>query len=272
MIEKAYETPDGRWLVTGPVASLKEDYDKEIFDAAGIMKGLEMHAKLGNHVDYEHQYRRTMSPAVIIGKRIDVGMVDGKPMMTTELYKGKPLAKEFWEHVQAGGEAGYSVEGICKSKVGNKIMQPEIHMVTLSVSPKGFDARVHPGGMPLATIAKALVDDMPLEGWIRDYTQSVSKAMKEEEKDAGGDDDKVCCPECGHKFTIQKAMTTGEGIVTTGAKLPGDASPIREQELMGADKNKCEDCGKEVKGKSKYCFQCAVKHHSGNSAEKEPTE
>lgn len=147
---KATETPEGDWIVYGSVASSKKDYDGEILESAGIRKGLEMFKKLGSQVDWEHQYHITKNPAHVIGKGVHITDVDGVPHLATKLFKSKPIAQELWRHLQDDGAAGYSIEGIVKArdpKDSKRILDTEIHRVTISMSPKGFDNRIR-AGMP----------------------------------------------------------------------------------------------------------------------------
>jgi len=203
---KAVEGDDGAWYFHGPVASLKKDYDEDILEKASIMPALEMHEKLGGHVDYDHLYSKTHNLDHIIGKR--AGVYDDPemgPCMVTRLFKSKPMAQAAWRHHQEGGVLGYSLVGhATKSPKGpNHKIVTEIQMVTIAPSPKGFDARLQ-SGYPdsLMGIAKAIASD---DGW-----EAVE--IPEEVK------------------PVEKAMTTGSGVVQSGDT--GGAT-LRGQELKG---------------------------------------
>ena len=160
-ISKATESADGKWLVSGPIASLDEDYDGDILEKAGIIKGLDMFKRLGSHVDWDHQYNKTKNVEYLIGKGIEIGEVDGVPWLTTELFKSKKKAQDLWQHLQDGGTAGYSLLGKAVKVVGEKprrILETQIHMMTIAPSPKGFGQTNVVIG-PLNQLAKSLVSE-----------------------------------------------------------------------------------------------------------------
>lgn len=226
---KSQETADGRWLVHGQVASSKEDYDGEVLEKAGVAKGLDMFKRLGAHVDYEHQYSRTKDPDVIIGKGVDITYIEGAPYLTTELYKSKPLAQKVWRHLQAGGAAGYSLEGRALArdpKNPKRVTETEIHRITISPSPKGYDNRLYLGAPSLQGLAKAIVeegiDGIPQADEIMDFT---------------------------------KSLTTGEGIVMEGER--GGAA-LRKQAL--AKKAEKASYDTEPESKSVRCPDCKCRY------------
>jgi len=244
---KHAEEKDGKWIVSGPIHDLAEDYDGETMEKSGILNGMKVHARLGGHVDYEHLYKRTHDPKVVIGKRLDVSEEDGKPWLTTELYKTKPLAKSFWDHIQAGGEAGYSIEGVATKrdpKNAKHILDTEIHMVTLTLSPKSFGSRVHAGAAPsLGAIAKALSDGGELAGLDTDWNPA--EDIEEIE-----------------------AQTVTTGATKTHSKTVSGAT-VEKAALRHAS-YKCPKCGKGM-----YCIHChraeSVKKSAG-SGDVEPTK
>jgi hypothetical protein len=190
---------DGKWLFNGPIGSLKEDYDRDKLERSDILKGIQMFWKLGRHIDFEHMYKKTLDLSYIIGQAqeiIDVGHV---PSMIGELFQhpGKPMAKAVWDHMEVGGECGLSLDGLASINPSTrKRVVSEIHMVTISPRPKGFDARIAPGRppiyqtlmakgldvspdvLPLYEFAKSLVDDMEmdhLDNWMTET--EMEKAM-----------------------------------------------------------------------------------------------
>lgn len=269
LIKSVEETSSGDWVVSGPVASLKEDYDGDIMERSGILKGLEMFRKLGSHIDYAHQYALTHDPDYLIGKGISTKDVDGVPWITVQLFKAKKLAKKVWDHLQAGGEMGFSIEGIAKARSGRRITETEIHRITIDPSPKGFDdaRKIRPGTIPDAMqLAKALVDGTYGQGSGEidpmDPLDPIDKASvphaHQRCKTCGG---KIYCIHCHRNAAgkplgetvekaievLDKAMTTGEGVVAAGSQE--SAAPLRKQELRKkvAKAGCCSECGKDEK-------------------------
>lgn len=228
LIKAHEETEDGRWLVSGPIHDLKEDYDEETLEKSGLLKGLDMFVRMGAHVDWEHQYARTRDPDYVIGKGIEIKEIDNVPWLTTMLYKGKALAQKLWQHLQEGGEAGYSLEGLAKARHPRNpkhILLTEIHRITISLSPKSFGSRLRVGPAPaLATLAKSLVA----------------------EYEAG---------DFAEWKRVNKALTTGEGIVGEGQT--GGAA-LRKQEIAGgvAGMRSCPKCGVRNRRRREKCRNC----------------
>jgi hypothetical protein len=204
LLTKATESFDD-WIVSGPVADVDvADYDGETLVKAGVMRGLELHGKLGGHIDYEHQYPKTKDPKWLIGKSVEVSEVDGKPWLTVLLHKAGPgaeLARKVWDSVKNGIRMGFSIWGSgVKDRLDPKrIIDTKIMMVTIAPSPKGFGQFLQAGEAPagLYAIAKALTDDGVVLGIEDDWTE-IEKAETE-----------MWPP-------IAKALTTGDGIVQPG--------------------------------------------------------
>lgn len=255
------ELPDGTRLVRGPVgATDQKDYDGETLTKASLWKGLEMHERLKGHVDYEHKYDATQDPDFLIGKRKSVENRDGAPFMVTELYKGHPLSDKVWSAIQRGVPMGYSISGFATkrdSKDNKKILATEIHRVTITASPKGFEGTTLEVVPSMGTLAKALVDEFEADNqpdlWIEKGAAPERLRRIEAQLDL-----------------ITKALTTGSGIVEAGE---GGGAALRTQYMDGdgpgkteekpVDK-KCNRCKRKMKSgtKSKFCFQCAAKMHS----------
>lgn len=274
MLKSAREE-DGQWYVSGPVASTNEDYDGEILEKAGVLKGLQMFWNLGRHVDWEHQYGRTHDPDYVIGKGIKVSTIDGVPWLTTMLYKAKPYAKKLWDHLQSGGDAGYSIEGIVKArhpKNHKHVLETEIHRVTISLSPKGYDARIQPGDVAvgLEPVLKAIE---ALEGTAEKSIVHGKKLTKTEAhyrpdvrdwrcSKCHYYDDRHCNRVNGainpngvcdyyekpseQKPKSEKALTTGSGVVQSGDT---GGTALRRQHLrrpLARARNcRCSDSGKD---------------------------
>ena len=189
MIKSAVESPEGDWIVSGPVASLKEDYDGHVLAKAGVLNGLKTFFRLGGHVDYEHRYLETQDPDDIIGKAIDFKEVDGIPWIVVKLRKSVDLSKKVWRAVNDPDSPvpmgfsliGHAVRRDPKNK--NSIQDTCIRMMTISPLAKGFEqVRLHIGDAttPMA-LAKALVGEvsgeLPSTAWRSvDYLDKAARA------------------------------------------------------------------------------------------------
>lgn len=223
---------NGAWVIDGPVGSDEVDYDGETMDPQGVWQGMNMFDLLGKHVDYEHQYRKSLNPRYLIGVGVDRRLEKGVCHLRAELYKDKELAKSLWEHLNtktaAGdhGYAGYSIEGRVLErdpKDKNIIKAVEVHRVTVSMSPKGFGkTRV----LPVSAVLKAATPDgtdaVEPNGWVAvDEWDAFNSVLTAEE---------VPLPRYSQIGSIIKAYVTGSSIVQAGA---GDAAPLRAQSLIG---------------------------------------
>jgi len=142
------QTADGKLIISGAVASLGEDYDGEVLEKSGVLNGLKHYWKMGRHVDVDHKFQQSEDWGDIVGKAIEIIDVKGVPHLVAELFPSKPKAKAVWDHIQSGGEAGFSIFGKALKrdpKDPKRILDTEIHMVTIALSPKGFDARARVG-------------------------------------------------------------------------------------------------------------------------------
>lgn len=223
---------NGSWVIDGPVGSDEKDYDGETMDPQGVWKGMDMFDLLGKHVDYEHQYRKSLNPRYLIGVGVDRRLEKGVCHLRAELYKDKELAKSLWEHLNtktAAGEhgyAGYSIEGRVLErdpKDRNIIKGVEVHRVTVSMSPKGFGkTRVLPVGQVLkAAVSADGMESVDPDNWVRaDEWDAFATVLTSEE---------VPMPRYSHIGQIIKAYVTGSNIVTTDA---GDFAPGRTQSLI----------------------------------------
>lgn len=172
-IDKAVAAEDGRWLLHGPAALVdEEDFDGDILDKSAVSAGLVIFRRLGGQVDWEHQYRKTMDPSFLIGKCVDTrpNPGGGADLVTTELFQDaqKPLAKAAWDHKRVGGYLGYSLQGLCKArdpKAQKRVTGLDIHLMTLTPNPKGFEGPGVSMGMPsLGAVVKSLMAG-ELDNW-----------------------------------------------------------------------------------------------------------
>ena len=224
---------NGSWVIDGPVGSDEKDYDGETMEPHGVWKGMDMFDLLGRHVDYEHQYRKSLNPRFLIGVGVDRRLEKGVCHLRAELYKDKELAKSLWEHLNtktAAGEngyAGYSIEGRVLErdpKDRNIIKNVEVHRVTVSMSPKGFGkTRV----LPVQSVIKAALDEdgvksIAPESWVGEDAWDAFHAVLTSEE--------IPLPRYSQIGTIIKAYMTGSEIVAPGA---GDIAPLRQQSLIG---------------------------------------
>ena len=248
------ELADGTRLVSGPVAAVGvKDYDGETLNAAGILKGLEMHQRLKGQVDYEHKYDKDQDPDYLIGLRKSVENRNGIPFMVTELYKDHPLSDKVWKAIQRGVPMGYSISGFATRrdpKDKSHVLETEIHRVTITASPKGFEGTYLNVVPSMDSLAKALVSevqaDSPNDMWME--SGAASDRLKRIETQVE---------------VLTKAMTTGSGIVQAGE---GGGAALREQQIDegGGTERRCARCKRKLKsgGKSKLCFPCAAAMHS----------
>ena len=193
---------DGDWLISGPIASTKPDYDGDTIFSKAVEKGLSMFDRLGGQVDWMHQFNKTNDPNHIVGRAVGYTKLNGQIWLTTVLDKTNELAQKIWRMVKATTadgkplhKLGYSLLGHgVKDDKGN-VTETEIHMVTLAPQPKGFDQFITQGAAPgrVFQICKALGSN---DAW----------------------------------FPIEAALTTGDGVVTEGET--GGAA-LRKQFLKG---------------------------------------
>ena len=161
------ETPDG-WIISGPIASFKKDYDGETLERTGVIKGLKMFFNLGAQIDFEHQYaaavqrRDPKAPDWLIGKGLRIEEADGTPCLVAMLFKAKDAAGQLSESIvkalRRGVRFGFSIEGKATRHPDDdsRIIETEIHRVTIAPSTKGFDQWIKLGDPLGGRIAKAL--------------------------------------------------------------------------------------------------------------------
>ena len=185
---KAVKTQDGEWVLSGPIAAKGEDYDGDIIDNAAVKKGLTFFDRLGKHVDWGHMYARTKNPKYLIGKGIHFQGPDGRTWLKTVLDKTNEIAQELWKKANSpnGFACGYSLEGLLKGHVQEqnrrRIIDTEIHRITIDPSPKGYGNHLQVG-MPagsFAQLSKSVSADckrgLCKSGWIpeSDFKSEVS--------------------------------------------------------------------------------------------------
>lgn len=290
---KGVEEEGDQWLMYGPVASLKEDYDGEILEKSGILNGLKTFFRLGRHIDYDHQYTESLKkgkpdPDLIIGQALEVRDIEGVPNLVVRLFKSNPIAQKLVRNMKDGMEAGFSIFGFAKKKVGNRVRDTEIHMVTIAPSPKGFDARLTlgaPAAGGVMALAKALASgpmplpdeeedpEMPQDGpEPGDVQGGQQQANKIEVNYRPGEGMQVCA-NCMHfldgtceivKGPIRpqdtcdayEAMEQPDEMPGGPPKMGGEAMPPPPGGMPPMGKavsahGKCEKCG----GKT-YCLNC----------------
>ena len=242
---KAVKTQDGEWVLSGPIAAKGEDYDGDIIDDAAVKKGLTFFDRLGKHVDWGHMYARTKNPKYLIGKGIHFQGPDGRTWLKTVLDKTNEIAQELWKKATSpdGFACGYSLEGLLKGHVQEKnrrrIIDTEIHRITIDPSPKGYGNHLQVG-MPagsFAQLSKSVSADCKLglceSGWI---PESKWRGFEDGER------------------AFRKSMTTGAGIVQDGA-TGGQA--IRKQNLQGSsEQTRCPECGCKNLLTREKCRKC----------------
>jgi hypothetical protein len=162
---KAVGEDDGDWLISGPIASLKPDYDGDTILNKAIEMGLRMYERLGGQVDWEHKYKRSKDPDDIIGRSVGYTRLNGQIWMTTLLDKGNALAQKIWRMAKAKTadgkplhKLGYSVLGKGVKDDNGNVTETEIHFVTIAPQPKGFDQFMQVGAAPgrMMTLCKAV--------------------------------------------------------------------------------------------------------------------
>lgn len=292
---KAVDAQEGKHIVYGPVASAQKDYDDEILEKAGVWKGLDMHTRLGGHVDWEHLYSKTKDPDTLIGIGVKKALVDGVAHLATRLKVGQiPLADKVWNMAQRGDHLGYSLEGIAKArdpKNPKRILETEIHRVTISPSPKGFDNWIKAGDMPdLATVAKAIasefeagdcamwqpVDYNPgkvfysfpsgIELKSVDVQSAIIPQGADHHEPAGEAAQKRhTCPECGgsmycihcHNASKRGNRDMKKSATTTGEGIvtAGDGAPGDASKVRVQQIGLCKKCGKRHRGACKGALQ-----------------
>src|ERR1051326_2873325 len=154
LIKATQETPEGDWLVSGPVASLLEDYDGDTLEKSGIWRGLDVFFRLGGHVDIEHLYQKSVNENrpdldLIVGKALKGTEVDGVRWLVVKLFKGNPYAQKIWQKLQDGMALGFSLSGFALRKAKDnprRVLETVINMMTISPLAKGFEqVRLHLG-------------------------------------------------------------------------------------------------------------------------------
>ncbi len=166
---KAHETgPNGEWIVSGPIAPEGEDYDTDILTDVGLTKGLQMYAKLNRQVDFAHMYDKTHEPKWLIGTGAPFRGPDGRWWLKTVLDKASDIARQLWQKINGDPPQpfGYSIRGFCKLRHPQdhrKIIDTEIHRITIDPSPKGFGNFLQiglPAPQSATALAKSVLSDL----------------------------------------------------------------------------------------------------------------
>lgn len=224
----------GPWHFHAPPALTDEpDYDKQTLVKAGVLNGLNMWKKLGGHFDYAHQYRKTLDPKYLIAKHVGQTEIDGVPYVIGELYKNKALAKSVWEHLMDNGPIGLSIEGIVKAldpKDRSRVLDTEIHFITIDPAPKGFDGtRMRPGLPPtFGQLTKSLTAELEA-GNVSDWLDVEDVSFEPITPDV--DPYALWSP---HAFLKAIAVGNASGEMPRRSGAPGDtgfASTMREKLL-----------------------------------------
>lgn len=150
VIMKADSSED--WIVSGPVSSERLDLQNERVLRTGLKKGFDLFFSMGAPVDYDHQSVLKGSTKYIIGKGLDLfegpspNVEQGNTeYLRTKLFKTKELAKEVWEHLQAGGTVFQSIGGLVKSRNPDdtrEITETQVTHVALTPYPANTDTAV----------------------------------------------------------------------------------------------------------------------------------
>lgn len=263
VVVKAADTtdPEGPWIAHGPVAPDGPDYDKEILTKAGIDTGLPMWRDLGHHVDYDHMYPKTKNPKWIIGKGLDSTGPDGRPWIETTLFKGKEIAKEAWQHLNEGGNMGYSIYGLWKKRDArdrSRIIETEIHFVTMSPAPKGFGNRVKVGPMtsPM-TLAKAAVLEIESGAFVDTWIPM--------DADTDFDCAQYMLLDPARQAEIVKAMTCGSRLEKAAARAQVETQKRCPdcQTKNRRSREKCRKCGRSFTDCCPSCGACQERGDDG---------
>lgn len=262
--------PETPWDFYAPPALMDTpDYDRQTLVKAGVLNGLKMWERLGGHFDYAHQYRKTQDPKFLIAVRKGMADVNGVPNVIGELYKDeeKPLAKSVWSHLRAGGPIGLSIEGIVKAldpKDKSRVLDTEIHFITIDPAPKGFDGtRMRPGLPPSYTeLTKSLTAELE-QGDVRGWYDVASLEL-EPITNEGIDPYAIWTP-----HTFLKALTAGDASGGFPTGQPGDTGfrATIPEEILGAKNRgsrpaakapqaRCAGCGTKNLLTRKRCREC----------------
>ena len=251
---------DDRWLVHGHAASEEEDYDGDVLQRSQIVKGLQTWQAMGEKIDFDHKYIPTGELKYLIGKGVGHNFSDAKtqPVVTGELFKHKPIAKEIWEDMDKGVTFGYSIQGKGVRDSKGNLSGMKIHLITISPLAKGYDKNVSiKKGSPitgsLMGVAKALGDREALDAIFRASSCDICRETLADDMMLMYGKYPVC------KACVAKSMTAGEGVVMAGDSGGG---VLKKQELLGAEK------AREAKHKAGQCPVCGDKTEDGKRCRK----
>jgi hypothetical protein len=227
---------EGERIVDGPVASHKPDEEDEILTREGVWKGLDTFNSMGKHVDWEHQFRKSLDPKFLIGQGVKTYQGDeNTPRLATKLFKGNQYADSAWDLLKAGGELGYSVEAKATArdpKNSKRITGLKIYRVTLATSPMGHDSRVR----PIESVLKGLEveeGDLLTKGWVEENRFDDAIASLEELNTT------MPSVRVIQDILINKAYVTGATIVGVDdpPSMAGEVSALRRQNMIGDSKS-----------------------------------
>jgi hypothetical protein len=239
-ITKASETPEGDWILEGPLSSERVDLEQEKVLAKAVRNGLATWATMGHEVDWDHCYDRTRDAKYLIGKAVEV--YDGPcatggtvPYAKTMLFKNKSFAKSAWEHHQAGQPLFYSISGGA-TRNGNVVVDTKIHRVALTTTPVNRDARV-----TMSSLAKSIANypESPFTEAV--LLAPVGSAVDGSVDKSLGADGSLWSIYVARHSPIFKALTAGIGA---GLDSVGGRTLVREDvEARPHDKTcGCADC------------------------------
>lgn len=129
------------WVVEGPLSNPEPDLEGDVIDSDGLMKGMETFHKLNGPVDWDHKYAKYGEPKWLIGKGIETFTAPHPrtnhqvPWLRTRLLEDKEIARQAIDHLEKGGDLGYSIYGGIVSRKDNGKINPIVSMVSLTPIP-----------------------------------------------------------------------------------------------------------------------------------------
>lgn len=264
LIKAHREDENGDWYVSGPIASLVPDYDGETLHKSGILEGLKMFDHLGSHVDYGHMYDKTLNPKWLIGKGVAVTEENGVPWLTVKLFKAKEWAQSLWEHVTAGGHAGFSIQGFARKRDArdpSQVLRTEIHKITIDPSPKGLKANtfLKVGPAPSAMVLAKAIMSGDTENWDTfDTDEEAQKAVE---------GFRHVCPDCGGKMYCIHCHNASQRTPAPSA-TPAASAVVKSYagDQGGGDGGNCSSCGGSNTTDYGYCPDCGAESGDGGDA------
>ena len=233
LIKGASVSPQGDRLFYGAAALVdSEDLDREIMLKAAVNNGLTSFFRMGGQVDYDHLYATPgtpyfHSPAAIIGRAIEksVNPDGGADIITTKLKSANAFANAAWEHYHdpgSPGMLGYSLQGraLARDPLNKSaVTMLDIYMMTITPIAKGFEG-------PRLTAGAAPAFGQLLKGLNLELGRGDADGWKEVDLGHAATETFYSFP---NKVSVEKAITTGSGVV-----MPGDSGgrALRTQYLQ----------------------------------------